>query len=151
VVVAVFIFAVSPPRQACLQPPRCKVPLLYAPPIYCPLPISFVPCLLQWSPSLLHVCCCVFPIPRLLNIYVVFHLFAWSVHPPNYLPDRLASAGTVSFSSSRMPTRDRILVSAPGPSSLSMEHGRLRGYRPGRRHVVPSAGGSLPSWIVGKV
>jgi hypothetical protein len=40
-------------------------------------------------------------------------------------------------------------VSAPGPSSLSMERGRRRGRRPGRRRVVPSAGGSLPSWIVG--
>jgi hypothetical protein len=87
---------VSPPRQAGLQLPRCKVPLLlYAPPIYCSLPISFVPCLLRQYHGLLHACCCVFPIPRLLNIYGVFHLFAWSVRPSNCLPDRLAPAGTL--------------------------------------------------------
>jgi hypothetical protein len=69
--------------------------LLYAPPIYCSLPISFVPCLLRQYHGLLHACCCVFPIPRLLNIYGVFHLFAWSVRLPNCLPDRLAPSGTL--------------------------------------------------------
>jgi hypothetical protein len=126
------------------------------------MPFSFIPCLLRRSHGLLHACYVVLPIRRLLNIYVVFHLFVSSLlltfllfflarcRSPDRLPERLSPTETVLSPSSRMPARGRIHVSALGPSSLSVPHGRGRGRCPDRHRVVPSVGGSmLPSWILG--
>jgi hypothetical protein len=126
------------------------------------MPFSFIPCLLRRSHGLLHACYVVLPIRRLLNIYVVFHLFVSSLlltfllfflarcRSPEHLPERLSPIETVPSPSSRMPAKGRIQVSALGPSSLSVPRGWGRGRRLGRHRVVPSVGGSmLPSWILG--
>jgi hypothetical protein len=48
-----------------------------------------------------------------------------------------------------MPARGWILVSALGPSSLFVPRGRGHCRRLGHHRVIPSVGGSLPSWILG--